>query len=197
MRFRALMMTALVGLGVTTVMAGCKSTADVLNVGDAATKQNAGACPRAFAIYDAARIVEFRGEAEAFANVGFTGEIANVRSLCRYYNAEPITGDIEITFDFGRGPAATQNTATYEYFVAIMRKNIAVMNKETFPLQVTFPAGADRVRVTEKIDNFTIPRATETTSGENFEIVVGFELTSKQRQFNAEGRRFRISAGQN
>ncbi len=196
MRLRALIMTALCGLSAAALLSGCKSTADALNIGDAATKQNAGACPRAFAIYDAARIVDFRGEAETFANVGFTGEIAKVRSLCRYYNDEPITGDIEITFDLGRGPAATQDTATYEYFVAVTRKNIAVINKKTFPLTVTFPSGADRMRVTEKVDNFSIPRATETTSGQNFEIIVGFEVTSRQREFNAEGRRFRLSAGQ-
>jgi hypothetical protein len=196
MRFRALMMTALSGLASTAFLTGCQSTADALNIGDAATKQNAGACPRAFAIYDAARVVNFQGERQNFANVGFTGEIANVRSLCRYYNTEPITGDIEITFDLGRGPAARGDTATYEYFVAVTRKNIAVINKKTFPMTVTFPPGADRVRVTEKVDNFTIPRATETTSGLNFEIIVGFEVTPEQRQFNADGRRFRLSAGQ-
>ena len=41
-----------------------------------------------------------------------------------------------------------------------------------------------------------IPRAAEGTSGENFEIIVGFELTESQREFNADGKRFRVSAGQ-
>ena len=34
-----------------------------------------------------------------------------------------------------------------------------------------------------------------TDSGENFEILVGFELTPEQLQFNRDGRRFRIDAG--
>lgn len=196
MRLRTVIMTALMGVGSVTTLSACKSTADALQIGDAATKQNAGACPRAFALYDAARIVEFRGESQSFANVGFTGEIANVRSLCRYYDELPIEGDLEITFDLGRGPSAAGTTATYEYFVAVTRKNIDVINKKTFPMQVTFPAGTDRIRVTEKVDRIVIPRATETTSGQNFEIIVGFELTSAQREFNADGRRFRLSAGQ-
>lgn len=197
MRLRNVILTSLLGLSLATTMTACKSTAKILQVGDSATKQNAGPCPRAFAIYDAARMVEFRGEAQRFSNVGFTGEITNVRSLCRYYNTEPIEGDLEITFDLGRGPMATQNTATYEYFVAVTRRNIDVINKKVFPLQVTFPAGQDRIRVTEKIDSIIIPRATETTSGLNFEIIVGFQLTPEQRAFNADGRRFRLSAGQN
>ncbi len=196
MRLRNVTMIALIGAASITSLSACKSTADVLQIGDSATKQNAGPCPRAFALYDASRIVEFREEAQRFDNVGFTGEIANVRSLCRYYDLEPIEGDLEITFDLGRGPKATETTATYEYFVAVTRKNVAVINKQTFPLQVTFPAGRDRIRVTEKIDNIVIPRATETTSGLNFEIIVGFEVTPEQRAFNADGRRFRLSAGQ-
>jgi len=184
-------------LAATTALAGCKSTQEVLQIGEAA-EANPGPCPRAFALYDASRIVEFRGDAERFANVGFTGEFQKVRSLCRYYGTTPIEGDLEMDINFGRGPATQgQSTATYEYFVAVTRKNIGVINKKTFPIQVTFPAGADRVTVTERVDKIVIPRAKEGTSGENFEIIVGFELTEAQREFNSEGKRFRVSAGQN
>ena len=195
MRFLKIVMIA--GLVATTALAGCRSTKEVLKIGEAA-EANPGPCPRAFALYDASRIVEFRGGQERFANVGFTGEFQKVRSLCRYYGATPIEGDLEMDISFGRGPAAEgQSTATYEYFVAVTRKNIGVINKQTFPIQVTFPAGADRVTLTERIDKIVIPRAKEGTSGENFEIIVGFELTEAQRAFNAEGKRFRVSAGQN
>lgn len=183
-------------LGSTVALGGCRSTQEALRIGEGA-ERNAGPCPRAFALYDAARIVEFRGESESFEAVGFTGEIAEVRSLCRYVGDNPITGDVDITFNLGRGPAATESTATYQYWVAIMRKNIAVMDKQTFPLTVTFPAGTDRITTTVTVDDYEIARATETTSGENFEIVVGFEVTDAQRRFNAEGRRFRVNAGQN
>ena len=178
-------------------LAGCQSTADALRIGEGG-ERNPGPCPRAFALYDASRIVEFRGDRQTFANVGLTGEIAEVRSLCRYVGERPITGEVEITFDLGRGPAAAdQDEATYNYWVAITRKNIAVIDKQTFPMSVRFPRGKDRVRVTQRIDDYSIARANETTSGENFEIIVGFEVTPEQRAFNADGRRFRIDAGQN
>jgi len=165
MRFSKLVIATT--LAMTTALVGCKSTQEVLKIG-AAAENNPGPCPRAFALYDASRIVEFRDNAERFANVGFTGEFEKVRSLCRYYGANPIT-----------------------------RKNVGVINKQTFPIQVTFPAGEDRVRVTERIDKIVIPRAKEGTSGENFEIIVGFEVTESQRAFNTDGKRFRVSAGQN
>jgi hypothetical protein len=177
-------------------LAGCKSTAEALSIGEAG-ERNSGPCPRAFALYDAARIVEFRGENQRFADVGFTGQITKVTSLCRYVGENPITGSIDITFELGRGPAAEQSDAVYQYWVAITRKNIAVIDKQTFPLRVTFPAGVDRVKITESIDDYSIARINDTTSGENFEIIVGFEVTTEQRAFNNEGRRFRVDAGQN
>lgn len=193
------MKTTLIGATAVTLLAlaGCKSTQDALSLGQAA-EPNPGPCPRAFAIYDASRIVEIRGDgAERFENVGFTGEIDRVRSLCRYFADRPIVGDLTLDFSLGRGPAATEQTMTYNYFVAVTRKNIDVIEKAVFPLTVTFPAGQDRVSVRETVDRIEIPRANDTTSGENFEIVVGFVVTPEQRAFNADGKRFRVSAGQN
>ncbi len=190
--------TAFLGLALisSSLLVGCGSAQEILEIGTA-DQRNPGPCPRAFALYEAARIVEFKDNEQRYANVGFTGEIQNVRSLCRYFGTRPITGDLEIIFDLGRGPAAEgQSTARYEYFVAVTRKNIAVINKKTFPLDVTFPDGKDRVRVRERLDEIVIPRANEGTSGENFEIIVGFEVTPEQRLFNEEGRRFRVTAGQ-
>lgn len=192
------MKTTLIGAAALSLLAlaGCRSTQEVLNIGEAA-EANPGPCPRAFALYDASRIVEIGGDGtEKFGNVGFTGEIDAVRSLCRYYSDRPIVADLTIDFSLGRGPMASGETKTYNYFVAATRKNIDVLEKITVPLTVTFPAGEDRIRVTETIDEIVIPRANDTTSGENFEIVVGFVVTPEQRAFNADGKRFRVSAGQ-
>ena len=192
------MKTTLIGTAALSLLAlaGCRSTKEVLAIGEAA-EPNPGPCPRAFALYDASRLVEIRGDgAEKFSNVGFTGEIDSVRSLCRYFSDRPIRADLTMTFSFGRGPAAEGETMVYNYFVAPTRKNIDVLEKAVFPITVTFPPGQDRVTVTEEIDEILIPRANDTTSGENFEIVVGFVVTPEQRAFNADGKRFRISAGQ-
>jgi len=190
-----LLTTALVAtLTLILLLAGCRSTQEALQIGDAA-EANPGPCPRAFAIYDASRIVEFMGEAERFENVGFTAEIDKVRSLCRYFGEEPILADMDVTMTVGRGPAAVSDAATYELFVAVTRKNIGVIEKVVFPVTVRFPAGTDRLTITERIDEIVIPRANEGTSGENFEIITGFVVTDAQRAFNADGKRFRVSAG--
>ena len=40
-----------------------------------------------------------------------------------------------------------------------------------------------------------IPRAEATTSGDNFEILVGFDVTPQMAEFNRTGSRFRVNAG--
>ncbi|MFS2318708.1 hypothetical protein RMQ97_12280 [Maricaulis sp. D1M11] len=185
-------MRTLALLAAATLLTGCQSVSDALS----SAPPNAGPCPTAFSLYDAHRVVEFEGEQVNYANVGFTGEILNVRSLCSYYDERPILISMELDMGFGRGPAADSNVHTYEYFVAVTRRDRGVITKESFPIQVRFDADEDRVFLTETIDAISIPRANETISGGNFEILVGFELTEEQLAYNRSGQRFRVQAGQ-
>ena len=174
------------------LLSGCQTVSDAL----ASPQENAGPCPSALSLYDAHRIVELNGDTVAYQNVGFTGEILAVRSLCSYYGERPIIANLELDMGFGRGPAAVGTAQTYEIVVAVTRRDMAVIHREVFPITVRFRPGEDRVYLTETIDAISIPRANETTSGVNFEIIVGFELTPEQLAFNRSGQRFRVAAGQ-
>lgn len=158
--------------------------------------RNAGPCPQAFALYDAVRVVNFPGGTENYSSVGFTAEIQSVKSLCSYQGRRPIVANLEIDFGFGRGPAAEGREFTYTYWVAVTRTDRAVIAKETFPITVKFDRDEERTFRREKIEQITIPRASETVSGTNFEIVVGFEVTPEQLEFNRAGKRFKIDAGE-
>lgn len=174
------------------LLSSCQSVQQVL----ADPVPNIGPCPSAMSLYDAHRLVELRAGEVAYENIGFTGEVLAVRSLCSYYGERPILANLEIDFGFGRGPAAEGSERTYEYFVAVTRRDMAVMAKEVYPIRVRFAPDQDRVFLTETIDAISIPRANEGTSGVNFEILVGFELTPEQIAFNRSGQRFRVAAGQ-
>ncbi|MGK0266874.1 MAG: hypothetical protein ACI82N_001127 [Maricaulis sp.] len=174
------------------MLTGCQTVANVFDD----PEPNIGPCPSALSLYDAHRIVEIEGGEVLYQNIGFTGEILGVRSLCSYSGDRPIVANLELDMAFGRGPAARGDSHTYEYFVAVTRRDIAVIEKQVFPVTVRFRAGEDRVYLTETIDAISIPRATEGTSGINFEILAGFELTAEQLAFNRSGQRFRVGAGQ-
>ena len=180
---------ALAGLSALT-LAGCGTVRETFD-----TRQNVGPCPTAAALYDAARIVEIRGE-EFVQNIGFTGEVLSVSSTCRDVGDAPISMSVNVEFAFGRGDAAQGESAkVYPYFVAVTRRNLATIAKERFAVEARFRPGEDVVVVRDRIEEILIPRANPDISGVNFEVLIGFELTAEQLEFNRAGKRFRMLAG--
>jgi hypothetical protein len=161
-----------------------------------AALKNSGPCPYVKTLYDASRYVEFKDGREASANVGYSGEIQGISAGCEYKDAEPIKLTMDILFELGKGPQATSTTKTYHYWIAVTDRNREVITRQMFDLPVTFPAGQDRVYMNDSINQIVIPRGTQTTSGANFEVLVGFDVTPQMAEFNRLGKRFRVNAGQ-
>jgi len=155
-------------------------------------RPNVGPCPVAGVLYEAQRLVEI-GEVERHENVGFTGAIEGVKGFCRYVGKNPITMEVEIDFAFGKGPKAEGDEKDYTYFVSVTRRDRSVLAKDVSTIKVKFPKGADIVTRKETVTGIVIPRASETVSGTNFEVVVGFELTPEQLAYNRSGKRFTIN----
>jgi len=156
--------------------------------------RNSGPCPFVKALYDAARIVEFKDTREASANVVYSGEIQGISAGCEYKDEEPIKMMMDILFEVGKGPLATSDSKTFHYWVAVTDRNREVIARQEFDLPVQFK-GKDRVYVSDTIGNITIPRGTQTTSGANFEVLIGFDVTPQMAEFNRQGKRFRVNAG--
>lgn len=157
--------------------------------------RNAGPCPFVKVLYDAGRYVEFAGGREASAEVVWSGEIQKISAGCAYKDNEPITVAMDVLFAVGKGPRATGDNKTYRYWVAVTQRNRTVLEKAYFDLPVRFQPGEDRLYAVDRIDGIVIPRATLTTSGSNFEILVGFDVTPAMADFNRQGKRFRLDAG--
>ena len=159
-------------------------------------RPNVGPCPLMGVLYENARMVDFaQSDNQRYANIEYTGEMQGINGLCRYVGDDPITMSVDIDMAFGRGPAATSDRQTYRYWVAVVRRGRAPIEKAYFDVDVRWQRDEAVVTRRETIEQIVIPRANEEVSGENFEILVGFELTPEQLQFNREGRRFRIDAG--
>ncbi|MBD3835061.1 Tat pathway signal sequence domain protein [Brevundimonas sp.] len=156
-------------------------------------RANAGPCPYVKVLYDAARYVELADDRATIANVGYTGEIEGVSADCEYREADPIRLDMQILFDLGRGAQATDDRKTYRYWVAVTERNSAILAKEYFDLPVNFE-GQRETSVREE-RTIVIPRADVSTSGSNFEILIGFDVTPQMAEFNRSGSRFRVNAG--
>jgi hypothetical protein len=157
--------------------------------------RNAGPCPFVKVLYDAGRYVEFKDGREAAANVAYTGEVQGLSSGCAYKDEEPIRVQVELLFALGKGPQASGDHKTYRYWVAVTQRNQSIIAKEYFDLPVKFAAGQDRAMVRETLEGIVIPRASIETSGSNFEVLIGFDVTPQMAAFNRDGKRFRVTAG--
>lgn len=157
--------------------------------------RNAGPCPYVKVLYDAGRFIEFKDGKESAANVAWTGEVQGVSAGCEYKDADPIKVQVELLFAMGRGPTAVGEAKTYRYWVAVTLRNNQIIAKEYFDLPVKFDAGEDRVFVRDTVANIVIPRASLDTSGANFEVLIGFDVTPQMAAFNRDGKRFRVNAG--
>lgn len=158
--------------------------------------RNAGPCPYVKVLYDAGRFVEFKDGKESATGVAYSGEIQGISAGCQYKDAEPIQVSMNLLFALGRGPQADGDRKVYRYWVAVTDRNRSIIAKEYFDLPVAFREGEDRAFVNESLDGITIPRADIKTSGANFEVLVGFDVTPEMAAFNRDGKRFRLTAGQ-
>ncbi len=154
----------------------------------AARERNPAPCPNVVVLEDAARAVVFDGDDQALENVAYTAEITNVALACRYFADEPIDASVEIDLAFGRGPKGLGEELDFTYFVAVTRKDLEVIEKAEYVIPVDFGKKGRIERVSQEIDKIIIPRASEKTSGTNFEIVVGLALTPDQARFNRSGK---------
>lgn len=154
----------------------------------------AGPCPYVKILYEGARYVELVDNRPSMQNVGFTGEIEGLVADCAYQSDEPIELEVRTLFNLGRGPQAQGDQRTYRYWIAVTERNRAVLAKEYFDLPVDFEG---RQTASMTVDNtLLIPRASATVAGDNFEVLIGFEVTPEMAEFNRSGSRFRIQPGQ-
>ncbi len=179
---KTLLATALFAAA-ASALAGCAGS----DKARAAREANPAPCPNILILKDASRFIEFDGE-ESVENIAYSGEMVDVASTCRYYADEPIEAGITIDLAFGRGPKGGEDEKRFTYFVAVTRKDTEVIAKKEFQVPVKFGDG-ESIKVEQiDIDEVVIPRASETVSGLNFEIIVGFSVTPEQAIFNRSGK---------
>ena len=149
-----------------------------------------GPCPRVSVLGVAAKLVLFRpGPGRDLIDVEFEGEITPLGGGCNYVDRDRA---IEMRLEFRiaalRGPAAVGPTVEFPYFVAIVGPDQAILAKQVFASPIEFEKNRRRAGALEQTDQ-TIPLA-EGQTGADFEILVGFQLTAAQLDYNRQQRQF-------
>jgi hypothetical protein len=140
-------------------------------------------CPRAVVGDNAGRLTRFKGAGKDPANVVFEAEIADLAGSC-VYDGDTIEVDMQVQLVAGRGPAATDDTAKFNYFVAVARTDKTILSRDAFDTVIELPGNQTRNETVEEIEQ-TITLA-EGETGANIVIVVGIEMTPDELEFNRQ-----------
>lgn len=157
-----------------------------------------GPCPRALILSDAAAMAQFRdGPGRDLLDVSYSGRVRRVYSDCFYEMKKDKTGLMKarvlIAIDAERGPANRDRTGVYRYFVTLSDSKHEPISKNVFELVAAFPGNAARTTLTDDSVELTVPIQAG-QSGRDFTILVGFQLTEDQLDFNRRLRQERESA---
>lgn len=147
-------------------------------------EKESAACPVSGVLQDADRLTNFApGAGRDLTDVQLEARIEDMATACLYDpNTNSFNVDMRVRFIASRGPAATEPTAGFSYFVAIADENDEILAREGFDKVLDF---ADNRRQLVNVDDltFNIPRRGETFLSD-YRIYVGMQLTPEQLEFN-------------
>ena len=119
------------------------------------------------------------GAERTMQNVQIAGKIVAVNRAC-----DQEKGGIQINavISFSAGRASSQvRRVEFPYFVAVVDLNQTILNEQRFTVPLAF-SGSDFATAQEKITiHLPVQRP---SAGRNFAVLVGFQLTDEQRDFN-------------
>jgi hypothetical protein len=149
-------------------------------------KKDERACPRIEVVGDLSRVVKFQdGPGRDLSDIVYVARIDDAKSGCRY-DKTGVTIELTVSLLGERGRAgagAAKTDATY--FVAVTDRAQNIIDKPIFTSQFDF---SDK-NVAAIYDDFQlrIPLA-ETASASDHTIIVGFQLTPEEIDFNERNR---------
>jgi hypothetical protein len=143
-------------------------------------------CPGAAIVGDASTIAKFRdGPGRDLSDVTFSGEVVDVDATCRYDRAG-VNVDLRVLLSATRGPADRNRVVDLDYFVAIIDPQKNPLAKEQFRVRFEFRDQITRLNRLEELEP-RIPLR-DLNLGPDYQIVVGFQLTAEDLDFNRSRR---------
>lgn len=141
-------------------------------------------CPAVGILQETENITLVRGTGADLTDVILKAEMGRVVSKCTY-NTSDSTITVDLAFDgiAELGPAANSREFTLQTFVAVTRRYSAFDKKQIYNVPVVFEAGQRQMRFVQSVDGTVLPYG-ENADGRIYQILIGFQLTPEQLQYN-------------
>jgi len=164
-------------------LSGCSS----LNPFGSSDKEGGTAqlpCPQVGVLNETDHMTLLRGAGTDLTDIVARAEIGRVVSKCTY-NTSDATITVDLAFDgvAELGPAATTRDLTFNVFVAVTRRFDTLDKKQVYQIPVNFPAGQRQARFLKTVDGTVLPYG-GTADGRIYQVLVGFQLSAEQLEYN-------------
>lgn len=140
------------------------------------------ACPSVAVLKDAASATQFvSGPGRDLLDVRFEAEFGNLQSACKYDKAR-LSVTLVLELLALKGPAVDAEVADFPFFVSITDRADQILAKEVFQSRIEFARERRRAGVREEIEQtLQLPAGKQ---GDDFEVLIGFQLSPEQLAYN-------------
>ena len=169
----------LLGLGLAAAALGISACAG-------GGEEAAPTCPSVIVVGDARQITQFLpGQGRDLTDIVLEASIVDFNGTCETDtndDVEFVDVELNLTIEARRGPANSDRTGAYEYFVAIVDQGKNIRAREVFASDFEFEDGRTRLAAVEELTQEIPLRPGE--AGQDYDIMVGFQLTREQLEYN-------------
>lgn len=142
-------------------------------------------CPSAEAVPELAKYNEFKDlKKPSMDNLVSYAQIGQIQSKCEY-GPQSVTIDVKLAFEGvvgAAGRAGGTPSFSYPFFVAVTSPSGTILAKEVFAANMAYGPGQDRQVYNESMRQI-IPIANK-DAGSKYKVLVGFQLTKEQLEYN-------------
>lgn len=141
-------------------------------------------CPAVGVLNETDHLTLLSGSGTDLTDVVARAEIGKVVSKCEY-DVEASTITVDIAFDgiAELGPAANARALNLKTFVAVTRRFNSFDKKQVYEVPVVFEPGQRQVRFVKTVEGTVLPYGGR-ADGSIYQILVGFQLTPDQIEYN-------------
>ncbi len=146
-------------------------------------------CPETKVLGDASSFTRFRdGPGRDLSDITFEGRIARTIASCEYSIAKDsgegtLSVTMSVVFEALKGPAAKKKKLSFGYFAAVTDRSKKILSRDSFKINLTFPANVTRLEREDEKIILDIPLGPK-DDGSEFTVFTGFQLSNEELKFN-------------
>jgi hypothetical protein len=138
-------------------------------------------CPATGVVGGIDTVSRFDGHGTGFVDLAYRARLSETQSDCDI-DKDGVTVTMTVQTTAELGPAATERSADFAYFVAVTDTNDKIVAKQVFANPVTFKPNQNRAGT---LDTFTqrIPLANP-KQADRYHVILGFQMTGSEMEYN-------------